>query len=368
MDVNNYDIWESVKKNVYDKTIKEVKEVIENCNGDIGEVLKFSLDSMCDVTHSVAGTFWYYDVNNTKCIVAKAVRGGADLSNIRLKPGEGIAGKVIAEGKGYKNFDVRKDPNWSSKTDSETKFVTKTMICVPMTANGYTFGCIQLINKTDDSYFDDDDYDIAIELANNISDVIDKYKIFSEIRDFEDAAVMCIRINNFDQLSQKLKPKQVIELLNSFYNDISKQVVDNNGSYIFFYDQIIAYWINRTNNEKQIGNDTFTCVKSVLKAADSLSKISYGYYKCNVDISIGISYGPVYCQDIGTEDNKIRTAVGNTVNNAINIQTHAKEGKVYIDREYAEITGKECRVGKVKSSGGLFNKNNDGLELYEILL
>lgn len=367
MNVNNYDIWESVKKNVYDKTIKDVKEVIENCEGDVGKVLKFALDSMCEVTHSVAGTFWYYDVNDTKCIVAKAVRGGADLSNIRLKPGEGIAGKVISEGKGYKNYDVRNDPNWSSKTDSETNFVTKTMICVPMTVNNYTFGCIQLINKLDDSYFDDDDFNIASELADNISDVIDKYKIFSEIRDFEDAAVMCIRINNYDQISQNLEPKKNIELLNTFYGDLTSIITNNNGGYAFFYNQIIAYWINRRNNEKEIGADTYKCVKEVLKASDSISKIAYGHYKCNVDVSIGISYGPVYCQEIGVEDNKVRTVVGSTVNNATNIQSYAKEGKAYVDREYAEITGKDCRIGKVKVGGGLFSKGSSS-DLYEILL
>ena len=71
MSGTNYDIWESVKKNVYEKTIKDIRKAVEECNGNVSEVLGFSLNAVCDVTHSVAGTFWYYDVNDTHCIVAK---------------------------------------------------------------------------------------------------------------------------------------------------------------------------------------------------------------------------------------------------------------------------------------------------------
>lgn len=370
MEVNNYDIWESVKKNVYDKTIKEVRKTIENCNGNVGEVLKFSLDAICDVTHSVAGTFWYYDVNDTQAIVAKAVRGGADLSAIRLKPGEGIAGKVIETGAGYKVFDVKNDANWSSKTDSETSFVTKTMICVPMTINDYTFGCIQLINKTDDSYFDEDDYLIAVELANSISDVIDEYKIFSEIKDFENAAVMFIKINNYDEISNRLQPKANIELLNMFYNDLASKIIGCNGTVdCCFYDQIIGYWIDRGNNTQQVGTDAYKAVQEVLKAADSLNKLAYGHFKCRVDISLGISYAPIYKQSIGYGDIQTRTIVGPAICKARSIQSKAKEGKAYVDGDFADITGKECKIGKTKSnSGGLFGKGNSDNEVYEILL
>ena len=369
MAINNYEIWESVKKNVYEKAIKDVRNFIEESDGNVSEVLKFSLNAVCDVTRSVAGTFWYYDVNDTQCIVAKAVRGGADLSAIRLQPGEGIAGKVIKEGVGYKQFDVRNDPNWSSSTDSKTNFVTKSMICVPMTINDYTFGCIQLINKTDDSYFDDDDYQLAIDLADSISAVIDEYKIFSEIKDFEDAAVFFVKINNYDQISNLLEPKTNIELLNMFYKDISSKIVANKGTVdLCYYDQIIGYWIDNGNRSDEIGAETYKAVKEVLAAADSLNKLAFGHFKCRIDISMGISYGPVYKQTIGYEEAKTRTIVGQGVTNARLIQSYAKEGKAYVDREYADITGKECKIGKVKVNSGLFSKGNNDKEIFEILL
>lgn len=368
MSGTNYDIWESVKKNVYEKTIKDIRKAVEECNGNVSEVLGFSLNAVCDVTHSVAGTFWYYDVNDTHCIVAKAVRGGADLSQIRLQPGEGIAGKVIKEGQGYKNYDVRNDPNWSSKTDSKTSFVTKSMICIPMTINNYTFGCIQLINKTDDSYFDDDDYQIAIELANSICDVIDEYKIFSEIKDSEKAAVMFIKINNYDEICDILQPKANIELLNMFYKDLSSKIIENNGSVDFcYYDQIVGYWVDGGDDADKIGSDVYKAVQEVLKAADSLDKLAYGHFKCKIDISLGISYDEVYKQNIGYGDAMTRTIVGPAISNARSIQSCAKEGKAYVDRDFAEITGKECKIGKAKVGGGLFGKSNNK-EIYEILL
>lgn len=371
MNYTNYDIWESVKKNVYEKTIKEIKQVIETCNGNVAEVLKFSLDTVCDVTHSVAGTFWYYDVNDTKCIVAKAVRGGADLSNIRLKLGEGIAGKVINEGEGYKCFDVQHDPNWSSKADSDTKFVTKTMICVPMTINGYTFGCIQLVNKTDDSFFDEDDYQIATELAANICGVIDEYKIFTEIKDYEDCAVFSIRINNYKEICQLIKPKASINLLNTYYKEVIPLIIENGGVVdSVFYDEIIGYWIDHGRDSKTIGDDSYKCVKALNKAFDNLIKLAYGYFKCNLDVSVGISYGPVYKQELGFKDIKLRTIVGPAIINAEELQAQADNGRFFVNRDYAEITGNECRIAKVKSNiGGLFKKNKDiDTGVYEIIL
>lgn len=371
MGTTNYDIWESVKKNVYEKTLKEIKQVIETCNGNVAEVLKYSLNAVCDVTHSVAGTFWYYDVNDTKCIVAKAVRGGADLSAIRLKPGEGIAGKVIQTGEGHKAFDVKSDSSWSSRTDEETKFVTKTMICVPMTINDYTFGCIQLVNKTDDSFFDEDDYKIATDLAECICGVIDEYKIFTEIRESEDAAVFFIRINNYDEISRHLTPKKNIELLNMYYKDIANAIVSHNGVVDFcYYDQIVGYWVDHGNDSKTIGHDTYKAVIDILDKASELNKLAYGHFKCDVDISMGISFGPVYKQEIGYGDKVVRTIVGPAVTNSKYIQSFAKEGDAYVDRDYADITGNECRIGKTKTNtgGGLFNKQAVKMEIFEILL
>src|SRR5205823_4719178 len=82
---------------------------------------------------------------------------GKELKTIRLKVGEGIAGWVAKEQKPQIVNDPGKDPRWARKADQKTKFVTRSILCVPMLYQGQLLGVVQTINKKGSEGFTEDD-------------------------------------------------------------------------------------------------------------------------------------------------------------------------------------------------------------------
>jgi diguanylate cyclase (GGDEF)-like protein len=71
------------------------------------------------------------------------------VKNVRLRLGEGIAGKVALEQKPMIVPEVRESIFFSARVDDLTGFVTKSILCVPLLFAGRTLGVIEVINPRD---------------------------------------------------------------------------------------------------------------------------------------------------------------------------------------------------------------------------
>lgn len=166
METDREAIWASEKGSHYERTIAALEQAIEEA-GNLVEALSIALNCVVKAAHAVAGTFWYYDTFGDNRIHPKAIYGGADLGDFSLDPGEGIAGEVIASSRSTIVQDCQSDPRWAGKADRRTGFTTRSMICVPLHYQQHTFGCIQVINKTDGTLFDDLDLMFVEDLASH---------------------------------------------------------------------------------------------------------------------------------------------------------------------------------------------------------
>lgn len=99
------------------------------------------------------------------------------IRNIRLKLGEGIAGWVAKEGEPVLVTDAASDPRFSSRADSESGFVTKTMMCVPLLAKRRSLGTVQVLNKNDGLRFNEDDLQIFQTMANQAAIAIENARL-----------------------------------------------------------------------------------------------------------------------------------------------------------------------------------------------
>lgn len=365
MAFEGYDVWDSVKQAKYRRVLDELKKNIEASKDDIYAILDYALKTFCDATQTVAGTFWYYDINGDGMIRPAAVYGGTDISSIRLKLGEGITGKVIETGEPYKAFDAQSDINFSKKSDDETGFVTKSVICVPLTVNKYTFGCIQLINKKDDSFYDDKDLELVETLAVEISAIIDEYNVFPELKDFENCAVVYFKIDNFDEITEVLQPKQIIELLNSYLPIVYKPIMKHGGNIdIFNYDEITAYWIEKMDKH-QTAYEACLVAKEIIDLKDEIHAFITKKYQCNVFISVSVAYGFVYKHIIGVGDKQIRTIAGHTIDLAKQLQANAEIGTIYVnDAVVEECKETKLQFSKLKTNSGFLHKKEEDSGIY----
>ena len=155
-----------------------VRTVIDSMTADMRDhpdprlAMEAMLEAVAKAVCAEAGTLWFYHRFEDGRISPMAVYGGGELEGIYLLPGEGIAGQVIRSGQPVIIPDCQADPRWAGRVDEKTGFQTKTMICVPMKADGTVFGSIQIINKTDGLSFDEKDLAFAEGLADEIAQLL----------------------------------------------------------------------------------------------------------------------------------------------------------------------------------------------------
>jgi Nif-specific regulatory protein len=104
------------------------------------------------------------------------------LSAIRVPPGQGIAGAVVASGKAMRIDDVAAHPQFYDGVDRTTRFVTRSMIAAPLVTPDGTIGVIEVVNRTGGP-FSEEDLAFLETLALSIAVAIDNARHYSQLRD-----------------------------------------------------------------------------------------------------------------------------------------------------------------------------------------
>ncbi|PCI40712.1 MAG: hypothetical protein COB53_00010 [Elusimicrobia bacterium] len=103
-----------------------------------------------------------------------------ELSKIRLKMGEGIAGTVAANEMPEIINDVNKDPRWSSKVDKEGAFVTRSILAAPIILRGKCIGVVEAINRIGGG-FSEVDLRIFEAFASQAAVAIENARLFASL-------------------------------------------------------------------------------------------------------------------------------------------------------------------------------------------
>lgn len=126
-------------------------------SADITHSLQQGLEYIRDETGAEAASFFYLNAH-LQTLRCEACIGPTDISGLELPADQGIIGAVTQSDTMRFVADTLKDPDFDNSVDQETGFVTKSMICVPVSGRGKRFGAIQLINRVDgDGIFSDAD-------------------------------------------------------------------------------------------------------------------------------------------------------------------------------------------------------------------
>ena len=91
-----------------------------------------------------------------------------------------IAGWVVKTGEPTAVNDVQADARHYGKTDDETGFVTRSMMTVPLRAQGKLIGALQVLNKVGDKKFTDEDLELLTTLAAQAAVAIEKARLFEQ--------------------------------------------------------------------------------------------------------------------------------------------------------------------------------------------
>jgi predicted Ser/Thr protein kinase/putative methionine-R-sulfoxide reductase with GAF domain len=75
--------------------------------------------------------------------------GAREIVGVRLPPGVGIAGAVVAAGEGQAVPDCRSDPRFAAQIAAGTGYVPHTMVVVPLKRGGLTIGVLSVLDRRD---------------------------------------------------------------------------------------------------------------------------------------------------------------------------------------------------------------------------
>ena len=87
------------------------------------------------------------------------------LAGMRMPSNEGIVGATISQRVPLLVADVRQAPQWYPQVDQAIGFETLSVLCVPVMDHGRVMGAIELVNKRDNSAFDEEDQDVLLLVA-----------------------------------------------------------------------------------------------------------------------------------------------------------------------------------------------------------
>lgn len=147
-----------------------------------------------------------------------------------------------------------------------------------------------------------------------------------------DVCIMFCDIRGFTALSEKMKPSEVVYLLNNYFEAMIDVVFANNGTLdkIIGDELMVLYGVPLKSED-----DAERAVISAKQMFDSLARFNIQMKKENLPtlkIGIGINYGKVVSGNIGSEKQMNYTVIGDAVNLAARLCSHAKAGEIVVSK------------------------------------
>lgn len=125
-------------------------------SSDMAQTLYEGLDYIREEIGAEAASFFM--LHEAEALLrCEACIGPTDITGLEIAADQGIVGAVTQSDQMRYVRDTAQDSDFSGAVDAKTGFVTKSMVCVPVSGNGKRFGALQLINRVDGSLFSDND-------------------------------------------------------------------------------------------------------------------------------------------------------------------------------------------------------------------
>lgn len=147
------------------------------------KVIKISVEYAKKMVDAEAATIFLKE-HGSQDLVFWAPQGGDDsrLQGKRMPATKRIVGWVLEHQQPIVVKDVNQDPRFFSQIDKEGGFVTKNLICVPLTVRGSTkLGALQILNKKGTKTFDEQDILFIEQFANQLALAIDNAQLHQQV-------------------------------------------------------------------------------------------------------------------------------------------------------------------------------------------
>ena len=180
-----------------------------------------------------------------------------------------------------------------------------------------------------------------------------------------EATVLFCDIRGFTAISERLSPEQVVSLLNEFYTTAIETTFKYDGTLDkFLGDAVMCVFGAPIAHPDHAAR----AVKTAIDMRTALTELSKRRSMRGLDpfeVGIGVALGEVVAGTVGTEERMEYTVIGDSVNVAARLQSHAKAGSILLSRRTYEAVHD---LVEARSRGPLKVKGKEEhVEVYEVL-
>lgn len=168
------------------QTIESLKRILEvtrllNSTLDLELQLGMIQEVATELTNTDVASIYLRDSKTDELFFLTATGDVAErLKRIQVPLDGSIAGWVVRTGRAAAVSDAKSDVRHYDRTDSETGFVTRSLMTVPLRAQDKIIGALQVLNKVGDDPFTDQDLDLLTTLAAQAAVAIEKARLFEQ--------------------------------------------------------------------------------------------------------------------------------------------------------------------------------------------
>ena len=186
------------------------------------KLLILIMDEVTKLINAERGTL--YIVDGEKGELWSKIAQKAEIKEIRLKIGVGIAGHVAKTGEIINIKDAYSDKRFDPSTDKKTGYVTRSMLCMPIREPvkeenqvGKIIAVLQVLNKKH-GVFTDDDENLLASLGSQIAISLSNARLYSILED---------RVNELNLLFKLETELSHADDLNKMLNNLLDLISDS---------------------------------------------------------------------------------------------------------------------------------------------
>jgi sigma-B regulation protein RsbU (phosphoserine phosphatase) len=120
---------------------------------DLRKTLSMALGRIADFMQAEAASMFLVDPV-TGLIECRLCVGPVDIAGLKVEVGQGIVGRAVGENMTQIVRDAQTDPRVNVRVDAETGFITRSIICVPLTTAEGPIGALEVINRRGGGLFE----------------------------------------------------------------------------------------------------------------------------------------------------------------------------------------------------------------------
>jgi len=131
---------------------------------DLDDTLRLAVTRIADFMQAEAASLFLID-RASGLLECRNCAGPVDITGLKLAVGQGVVGRSVAENTTQIVRDAQRDGRVNANVDAETGFVTRSILCAPLSTARGVIGALEVINRRDGGLFDEADAEILRLIA-----------------------------------------------------------------------------------------------------------------------------------------------------------------------------------------------------------